>query len=215
VLTGHDEGLITLNLGEADPVTRERVRTSLHERYRTLLGHFRHEIGHYYFDRLVIERNHADAFRALFGDERQDYGESLQKHYGSSSLGEFQDSYISAYSTAHPWEDWAETFAHYLHMCDTLETAHHYGLASVAPARASLPGVSDFDVLYDEWHELTIALNSLNRSMGLPDAYPFAVAPKVREKIEFVHRLVREAQAPTGRARGDDKPVTPQIAHVQ
>jgi hypothetical protein len=194
VLTGHDDGLITLNLAEADPVTREKVRTSLNERYRTLLGHFRHEIGHYYFPRLVREEEHAE-FQKLFGDETSDYGAALANHYAAPPAGDFHDEFISSYARAHPAEDWAETFAHYLHMLDTLETAQNFGLARTLPPRASLPGISDLELLFEEWSELTIAMNALNRSMGLPDAYPFALSPVVREKISLVHHCVRKRSA--------------------
>src|SRR6202142_506535 len=128
VLTGHDEGVITLNIAEADDATRETVRHAMKEPYRTLLGHFRHEIGHYYWDRLVRDTPHIDRFRALFGDERADYAAALQSHYSAKSDAHYSDSFISDYASAHPWEDFAETFAHYLHMDDTLETANDFGL---------------------------------------------------------------------------------------
>jgi hypothetical protein len=191
VLTGHSDGLITLNLAEADPVTREKVRESMNERYRTLLGHFRHEIGHYYFPRLVPEEDRA-GFRKLFGDETCDYGAALAEHYATPPNGDFHAEFISSYARAHPAEDWAETFAHYLHMLDTLETAQNFGLVRKLPPRVSVPGISDLELLFAEWTELTIAMNALNRSMGLPDAYPFSLSNTVCEKIGFVHRCVRK-----------------------
>jgi hypothetical protein len=190
VLTGHADGLITLNLSEADAPTRETIRTQLHERYRTLLGHFRHEIGHYYWEHLVRARNRLDAFRALFGDETRDYAESLAAHYTEPTDAPRDDAFISAYAGAHPWEDWAETFAHYLHLFDTLETAQSFGLSVRPPAGA---GTSDFDALLAAWGELSVALNALNRSMGLPDAYPFAISPRVREKLAYVHDAIRSS----------------------
>lgn len=196
VLTGHAEGLITLNLSEADVVSREQARVKLNERYRTLLGHFRHEVGHYYWERLIRDGggDRLPACRRLFGDETADYGQALQAHYAKSPEPGWEESYISHYAAAHPWEDWAETFAHYLHLVDTLETAHHFGFTSELPKRQSVSKTSDFDMLMSEWLEVTIALNALNRSMGLPDAYPFAITPRVREKLAFVHAVVRESR---------------------
>jgi hypothetical protein len=189
VLTGHSDGLITLNLEEADPAKRERNRLALKERYRTLLGHFRHEIGHYYWDRLVQERDRLEAFRQVFGDERDDYAKALERHY-AAPLEDYRLHYISSYASSHPWEDFAETFAHYLHMRDTLETAQHFGLPLATPRSA--PHTSALSALLDDWLGLTVALNALNRSMGLPDAYPFALTPPVEVKLAFVHDLVTE-----------------------
>lgn len=196
VLTGHADGLITLNLAEADPLARERMRLAMNERYRTMLGHFRHEVGHYYWDRLVRDGDQLDAFRTRFGDERQDYDEALRRHYGDDAgpPAAGGDTHISAYAAAHPWEDWAETFAHYLHIVDTLETAHHFGFTTTPAAHAKPPASGarqDIDLLLDEWMELTVALNALNRSMGLADAYPFVISPAVRAKLALVHELVR------------------------
>ena len=73
VMTGHADGVITINLAEADDAERERRRQQMGELYRTLLGHFRHEIGHYYWDRLIANTPHLEEFRRIFGDERQDY----------------------------------------------------------------------------------------------------------------------------------------------
>jgi hypothetical protein len=190
VLTGHEDGLITLNLAEADPAEREKMRVAMKERYRTMLGHFRHEIGHYYWDRLVRDAGHVARFREVFGDESIPYGEALKRHYSAPPAAEYAESFISAYAAAHPWEDFAETFAHYLHMQDTLETAQDFGLASDLDMRVSVPDVDDFELLMKQWTHLTVALNALNRSMGLPDAYPFAISPRVKNKIEFVHGLV-------------------------
>jgi hypothetical protein len=189
VLTGHAEGLITLNLAEADAPIRERVRADMNERYRTLLGHFRHEAGHYFWERLIRDREQQAPFREHFGNETRDYGASIAAHYANGTAPRSGD-YISAYASSHPWEDWAETFAHYLHMIDTLETAQDFGVAERLAARPSVPKVDDFALLFDEWTELTVVLNALNRSMGLPDAYPFAISPRVRDKLAFVHRTV-------------------------
>jgi hypothetical protein len=217
VITGHDDGLITLNLAEADPAERERLRVSLKERYRTLLGHFRHEVGHYYWYVLVQDRAPLARFREAFGDERADYAEALKAHY---AVGEDRtskspaDSFISHYAASHPWEDFAETFAHYLHMVDTLETASELGVTKVVAVGATAK--RRFRRLLDEWYELTVSLNLLNRSMGLQDAYPFAIAPAVAAKLHYVHELLhsaRDALAPRWYAPWKPRPLpVPQTA---
>lgn len=200
VLTGHDNGLITMNIAEADDAARERLRTEMHEPYRTLLGHFRHEIGHYYFDRLVTGTHWEEPFREKFGDERADYAAALQTHYAEGPPADWDQSYVSAYATTHPWEDWAETWAHYLHIVDTIDTAAACGLELNPDARneptltesTPIENVS-FDNLMKRWFPLTYALNSLNRSLGLADAYPFTLAPAVIDKLRFVHKVVAQA----------------------
>ncbi|HEX4636401.1 MAG TPA: putative zinc-binding peptidase [Rhizomicrobium sp.] len=198
VMTGHSKGLITLALKEADDVTREKVRTAMGEPYRTLLGHFRHEIGHYFWDRLVAgDALMLERFRALFGDDRQDYGKAVRRHYEQGPPANWQEDFISLYAASHPWEDFAETWAHYLHIVDTLETAAAFGL-KVRPRRAKgvLAAAIDFDPytadmerLIDAWLPVEFATNNLNRSMGLADLYPFLLSPRVIEKLGFVHVL--------------------------
>jgi hypothetical protein len=206
VLTGHDNGLITINIAEADDAERERRRHAMGEPYRTLLGHFRHEVGHYYWDVLIGSDPTLARFRGVFGDERQDYGAALQAHYDNGPPEDWRDRFVSAYASAHPWEDWAETWAHYHHMVDTLETANAFGL-SVRPRITRGPELStaiDFDPhhvgdlnrLIAVWVPLTFAVNSLNRSMGQPDLYPFVLAPMVIGKLAFVHERIYTA---TGR----------------
>lgn len=187
VLTGHSDGLITLALREAEAAEREAIREQLKERYRTLLGHFRHEVGHYYWDRLLKDGPDLPEFRRLFGDETADYSAALKRHYATTQPP--NEDFISSYAAAHPWEDFAETFAHYLHMTDTLETAGQFGFTN--QARAGYPSYQeDLATLLEEWMKLSVALNSLNRSMGAPDAYPFAISPRVAEKLGFIHRLL-------------------------
>ena len=200
VLTGHDDGLITLNLNEADAAERERMRLAMKERYRTLLGHFRHEIGHYYWDRLVRDGGASEAFRQVFGDERSSYAEALKRHYAAVPDSNYAKRFISLYACSHPWEDFAETFAHYLHVVDTLETAQQFGFASTTAAP------QDFEALMAEWFQLSVALNSLNRSMGLPDAYPFAITPPVKEKLRYVHELIHAARRASSSATFSSKP---------
>ncbi|HRP95008.1 MAG TPA: putative zinc-binding peptidase [Rhodocyclaceae bacterium] len=204
VLTGHSEGLITLNIAEADPVERERMRDRMDEPYRTILGHFRHESGHYYWDRLIRDSRWLAECRALFGDDRADYPAALEQHYREGPPADWRERFVSAYASTHPWEDWAETWAHYLHIVDTLETAYQYGLRIRPRAGDDTTDVnhdfdpyheSDFAPLIEHWLPLTFALNSLNRSMGHEHAYPFVLAPAAIDKLAFVHRVVSEARA--------------------
>lgn len=211
VMTGHEQGVITLNIEEANSIFRENMRERLGEAYRTVLGHFRHEVGHYYWDRLVAPNERALArFRERFGDERQSYQDALTRHYEKGPPPNWTDQYISAYATMHPWEDWAETWAHYFHMVDTLETAASYGIAVQFPEvggrslrrRMWAVDFQEFSSLHTQWDALTLALNSLNRSMGLPDTYPFALSEPVYEKLRFVHQVILEA---SGGAREESK----------
>jgi hypothetical protein len=201
VLTGHDEGLITIALKEGDTVERERMRSEMGEQYRTPLGHFRHEIGHFYWDQLVKDTAYLAPCRALFGDDRADYEQALKAHYARSPMAGWQDSFVSVYATSHPWEDFAETWAHYLHIVDTLEMASSFGMG-IHPKLSRDPLLQadiDFDpyveadmgVILDAWLPLAFAVNSLNRAMGQADFYPFVLSAKVMEKLRFIHALVR------------------------
>ena len=200
VTTGHDDGLVTLDLAESDPVHRTEVRLELGETYRTMLGHFRHEIGHYYQSMLVDQAGRLDACRELFGDERVDYGEAIERHYGEGPPPDWPERYVSSYATMHPWEDWAETFAHVLHILDTIQTAAEFGVRILdGPARLpsrperALDAAEEpdaFDAVLDEWLPLTYALNALNRSMGKNDLYPFVLGPEVVAKLRFVHTCI-------------------------
>jgi hypothetical protein len=205
VLTGHDNGLITINLAEANDSERERMRRQMHEPYRTLLGHFRHEIAHYYWDQLLRDTPGIEAFRQLFGDEREDYGAALQRHYNNGPPPDWQERFVTAYASTHPWEDWAETWAHYFHMVDTLETASAFGLrvrphvtkgADLTTAFDFDPHVAGMDRIIDAWLPLTFAVNSINRSMGMADLYPFVLAPPVIVKLSFIHDRIHEAGGP-------------------
>ena len=205
VMTGHAEGLITLNVEEADDVRREQIRNALHEPYRALLGHLRHEVGHYYWDRLVRDDRWIDLFRQRFGDERADYGEALKKHYEQGPPADWPQRHVSAYAASHPWEDWAETWAYYLHMIDTVETALSYGLEAddveveVEPYGADAldapddPTAERFLEFVNAWLELTTMVNELSRSMGEPDFYPFVLSRPAVAKLHFIHRVVESA----------------------
>lgn len=195
VFTGHDNGVITLDLAEGDDMHREQLRIAMDEPYRTLLGHFRHEIGHYYFYRLVGSTPDClDRFRELFGDPDEDYQEALDRHYSQGTPAGWDRQFVSSYATMHPAEDWAETFAHYLHIRDTLDTAAAFGFA---PANASYQqrvlGPSGFDTMIQMWLPLSWSLNMVNRSMGKGDLYPFMLPVPVLEKMRFIHNVIDEA----------------------
>ncbi len=224
VLTGHANGVITINVAEADDAERERRRNALKEDYRTLLGHFRHEIGHYYWDRLIAGSERIDEFRRLFGDERQDYAQALKRHHKQGAPADWEQSFVSAYASAHPWEDWAESWAHYLHMTDTLETAVASGLA-LRPKRSDEPALKpdiavvgrrppSFDQMIERWFPLTSVLNNLNRGMGLQDAYPFVLSTPALDKLRFVHRVVGAATSDSGRPGHAEKARTLPEARV-
>jgi len=188
VVIGHDDGVITIDLAESDAAYREKVRARLAEPYRTMLGHFRHEVGHYFEWQLVRGDELMTRCRKLFGDETADYAAALDRHYAQGPPAGWEASHISTYATMHPFEDFAETWAHYLHICDTVETASEYGLSNVGPVSA----FSSFrDVVTGIWVPLTVALNMINRSMGKDDLYPFVLSPGVLAKLRFVDDLVR------------------------
>lgn len=196
VTTGHADGVITLDLAEGDTVHRERLRVELGEAYRTLLGHFRHEIGHYYWSTLVDRTDWLSTSREVFGDETQSYADAIDRHYSQGPPAHWEDRYVSAYATMHPWEDFAETFAHVLHIRDGLETAHAFGLA-VDP-NLSVRRFSD--VVVGTWLPLSNALNQMNRSLGYDDLYPFVLTPAVIDKLERVNDLVVSRSSRASRA---------------
>ncbi|EIK95032.1 hypothetical protein PMM47T1_18805 [Pseudomonas sp. M47T1] len=204
-MTGHANGLITLDIKEADDAHREKVRVMMREPYRTLLGHFRHEVGHYYWDRLVADSHWLGEFRHLFGDETQSYADALQRHYDQGAPLDWQQRYVSAYATMHPWEDWAETWAHYLHMMDAVDTALGFGMSArdmdldyqpfpldtlYDPQHSSGPA---FLAFVNNWIELAGMLNELSHSMGQPDFYPFVLPQAVIAKLHFIHLVIQGA----------------------
>ncbi len=202
LLTGHDNGVITLNIAEADDALREMARNNMDEVYRTLLGHFRHEIGHYYWDQLIKNTKRLLPFRNLFGDETFDYTEALKQHYNNAPSDAWKDNFISTYASSHPWEDWAETWAHYLHIVDTMETAYSFGM-SLNP-RSADPGnelstkedidpyiTGNFTAIMQRWLPLSFVMNSLNRSMGMKDSYPFVINAAVEKKLNFIHETIK------------------------
>lgn len=203
VTIGHDDGVITLDAAEADDARRERLRSRLSEPYRTMLGHLRHEIGHYWWPVLADTGSGTGdrlaRIREGFGDERADYQASIDRHYTEGPPDRWRDDHVSAYATMHPWEDWAETFAHYLHLRDTLDTAARFGLTVGVPLLGGQPVIAtaladdrsvSLDLLVREWGALTTAVNALNRSMDQPDLYPFALTSAIEAKLAIIHDLV-------------------------
>lgn len=202
VMTGHGNGLITLNIEEADDAVREAARKAMHEPYRTLLGHLRHEVGHYYWDRLVDGTDWLAGFHELFGDETLDYANSLKRHYELGARPDWQRNFVSAYASSHPWEDWAECWAHYLHMRDTVDTALNFGLdlensrIEIMPFPANAlyrPDDADaapFLLLVNGWIRLNALLNEMSRSMGQSDFYPFVLSAAVVAKLQFIDMVV-------------------------
>ena len=217
IMTGHEDGVITLALKEADDAERELRRTLMKEPYRTLLGHFRHEVGHYYWDLLIGNQALVEQFRSLFGDDREDYATALERHYQQGAAPGWQSTHISAYATSHPWEDWAETWAHFLHIVDTTEMAGAFGirLDPKVDQTGELKTRIDFDPyrtgsmdgLIDHWVPLASLINNLNRAVGQHDAYPFVLTPQIVEKLGFVQKVVREAGRVQWQVPGPDGPI--------
>lgn len=203
IRTGHARGVITLDIREADDAHREMTRQNMGEPYRTLLGHFRHESAHYFWDRLVRGSAWADKVRSVFGDERADYAQALKQHYQSGPAAGWENSFISAYASSHPWEDWAETWAHFFHIVDALESAGELGLTldPVTGRNLSVPETPTLDpyqcqnmkMLIDRWLPISVALNMLNRSLGQADAYPFVLSPTIMNKLSLIHTIIADA----------------------
>jgi hypothetical protein len=219
VMTGHDTGLITLNVDEADDVKREAVRKAMREPYRTLLGHFRHEVGHYYWDRLVAGTPWLDGFHQLFGDESIDYVGALKRNYEEGPPTDWPLHFVSAYASTHPWEDWAECWAHYLHMRDTVDTALSFGLSVEqfdleftpftidAVYQPEHQGAEQFLTFLNHWTRLTTMLNEMSRSMGQPDFYPFVLPRDVVAKLHFIHLVVTSGDQPP-----EAEPMPPEVS---
>lgn len=189
VTIGHTDGLITLDVAEADPLHRESQRTALGEPYRTPLGHVRHEVGHWVWAAAVAPCPGAlDEFRSRFGDEQVDYQAALSEHYQQDDDGSWRQDWISRYAAAHPWEDFAESTAHVLHLDDVLHTA---AVGRLAPAAEG-----SFTARYTAWTELVVELNEVTRAMGEDDLYPFAPPPAAVDKMHLAERLLRSIGSP-------------------
>lgn len=190
IFTGHASGLITINIREANDAEREKLRVNFGEAHRTLIGHFRHEIAHYYWEILIQGKDEA-RFKDVFGDhENPTYQQAIEAYYQSGPPADWPSRFVSAYATMHPWEDFAETFATYLDMTSVLDTAHHCGLISVRPR------FGDFDSMIAQYKALGIGMNEINRSMGLLDLVPEVFVEPVREKMRSIHDVIGEAAIP-------------------
>ncbi|MBY4895981.1 putative zinc-binding metallopeptidase [Cupriavidus sp. AU9028] len=208
VLTGHANGIITINLEEADDAIRERTRVLMGEPYRTLLGHFRHEVGHYYWSRLIDGTEWLPACREVFGDERQDYAAALKLNYDQGPPADWRRRFVSAYASIHPWEDWAETWSHYLHLRDTLDTAESYGIEPMQMDdepepfvaadlwRADAPNGPAFLEMLHRWILITGIMNEMSRAMGQHDFYPFVLPRAAVAKLHFIHCAVSRLPRP-------------------
>lgn len=209
VMTGHANGLITMNIAEADDVEREMAKKQMDEVYRTVLGHFRHEIAHYYWEILVLpDEKVLTQFREVFGDDREDYGQALEQHYANGPIPDWQEHFISSYASTHPWEDWAETWAHYMHIVDTLETAYAHGISfkSMLGEGSAIDKDEDFDAyhaadfrgIFNRWLPLTYMMNGVNKSMGFGDMYPFLINENIYRKLAFIHDFINDHRVKNG-----------------
>ena len=212
VTTGHLNGVITVNLEEADDTYRQINRQQLGENSRTLLGHFRHESAHYLWQRFLSNLPWEDplrmAFRERFGDEWLDYAGALSAHYQKGPSTGWEQNYITGYAASHPWEDWAETWAHYLQIADGLETCEGLGIQVqhvalplvMMPVEAGfLPTILKHDpVANDEflawlqrWICLSTVLNEISNSLGESALYPFVIPVKVAQKLRLAHHFAQ------------------------
>ncbi|MFT3798536.1 putative zinc-binding metallopeptidase [Microbacterium sp.] len=196
VMIGHANGVITIDLAESLDDHRERLRVQLGEPYRTMLGHLRHEVGHYFQNVLVTDW---DECRDLFSDERASYRDAIARHYRTGAPEGWRENYLSEYATMHPWEDFAECFAHYLHITGTLGTAARAGLELHAEhaedvAVSITPRLSyadaEMQTMLDDWALASLFFNQINRAMGHRPLYPFTISAAVATKLTYIHRLV-------------------------
>ncbi|MGQ4878924.1 zinc-binding metallopeptidase family protein [Billgrantia sp. LNSP4103-1] len=193
VLMGHVAGVVTISVAEADPVLSTTRRQALDEPYRTMIGHMRHEISHMLWWRLSLRDDFLDAFRAMFGDEREDYPAALQRHYQDGPPPDWRQRFLTTYASAHPHEDWAETAAHLLHLTDIADSFVAAGLSSPELPNPGWDPYSEPDAmrLIHVAASLTVGVNHVNRSMGLSDLYPFVLSDVALEKLAFVHDWLR------------------------
>jgi hypothetical protein len=191
-VTGHFDGVVTLDLAEADDRYRDGLRLQLGESFRTLIGHLRHEVGHYFWTRLVGRSDYLSSFRGMFGDERLDYREAVAAYYSGGARSWDAGLHVTAYAASHPLEDWAETFAHYLHIVDAADTAiaHELVPADVAMAAAEALATGDFGDVLDVWRPINVAITAIAESVGSAAIYPFEPSGDVVDKLAFVHRQV-------------------------
>lgn len=196
VMTGHAGGTITINIAEADDVEREATRVAFGEPVRSLLGHLRHEFGHYLQQRWITGAA-AETCRATFGDEREDYAAALARYHAEGPPADWQQRFVTAYASAHPFEDWAETCAHVLLVSDAVQTAESWGLRLDGPVARARPRSSRSQpmdrVVIEHWLPVAQFLNAMNRSLGLRDSYPYLMPDAVLQKMALVQGLLADA----------------------
>ena len=190
---GHVNGVVTISVAEADPVLSTTRREALEEPYRTMIGHMRHEIAHMLWWRLSLRTDFLEAFRAVFGDERDDYSAALQRHYSNGPPEDWNQNYLTTYASAHPHEDWAETAAHLLHLTDITDSAVSAGFSLAALPYPDWDPYSEPDAisLIQVAISVVTGVNHINRSMGLADVYPFMISHAAQKKLAFVHEWLR------------------------
>ena len=189
VTSGFCDGVVTLNVLEADDAARAAMQSEMLEPYRTLIGHFRHESGHYYWSLVSEDVESTTMFKGVFGDPKADYATALRRYYHDGPSCDWHSSFISTYATSHPLEDWAETWSHYLYIFDALQTARAQGLITDAVEEMT---IAERIVC---WRELSIVLNEMNRSVGGSDAYPFSIGEGVTHKFEAVEEVILRLRA--------------------
>jgi hypothetical protein len=188
VYTGHLNGKITINIQEADDVEREKLRVDMNEARRTLIGHLRHEIGHYYWQLLIQNKCEAE-FIQVFGDHNDpDYATALALYYEQGPRPDWNQAFISAYAASHPWEDFAETFALYLDIRSVLQTSEHLGV----PLH-KITNTVTFEEYVFAYQMLGITVNELNRCLGIFDLVPEIIVQPVVDKLNFIHKLLQNA----------------------
>lgn len=193
VAMGHVNGVVTISVAEADPVLSTTRREALEEPYRTMIGHMRHEIAHMLWWRLSLRTDFLEAFRAVFGDEREDYSAALQRHYSSGPPEDWNQNFLTTYASAHPHEDWAETAAHLLHLTDITDSAVSAGFSLATLPYPDWDPYSEPDAvsLIQVAISVVTGVNHVNRSMGLADVYPFMISLEAQKKLAFVHEWLR------------------------
>jgi len=191
VYTGHAAGKITINIREADDAVREQLRVQFHEAQRTLIGHFHHEIGHYFWETLVAGKQERQFIKAFGDHNAPPYADAMAAYYQNGPRVDWAQSFISLYASAHPWEDFAETFALYLDMVSVLDTATHLFKSIRSNFRSR-----SVRILVERYQEVGVLVNEFNRTVGLIDLVPEVVVEPVVDKLEFIHSLVKRAAQP-------------------
>ena len=190
---GKVDEAVTLDLADADVQDVGAPPRRVHAPFRTLIGNLRHKVGHHYWHRLVGQSDHVTPFRRLFGDERADYPAAIEPHQAAVAHHWDASRFVTGRAESHPFEDWAETFAHYLHILDATDTAEAYrlpdGQCEMGRPQSS-PGGGTFAEILRLWRPTAPAVNALAASLGLPAVYPFQLTGVVLQKFEFVHARV-------------------------